>query len=401
MLFSFDAIESLPFFSKLPFNSGEKRILGIVILLSSVITIFAVTTLLLFRLTAPSPIDEKELQMETLETPLYIYDDLEVEAILTKIELLIEEDSFFIAGEYLERLSESNLQDGRKRQITAKLLLNQGRHYEAREIYDSLRQSAPSNVPLAIDYIHTFSAEELLELDWKTLVPELKESARMQTAVAEIVISIEPFEAYTLLRRSFQIDDQSSHTAALLGYFFTLPLSSQDFGTSRSFIETAIELGDSSSNIYSQYGLTLQKQWELEEPFDEVYSEAEFAYKMALEKSPNNQNIMYNIAELYSAQRDNALLAEQFYLKALSQNEYFWQASYKLGLLYLQNGKLTGAFERLYQALSASPNNVRILHQIAITHEKNDEPTEALLIYEKILSVEPTDPIATYKVQFL
>ncbi len=401
MLFSFDAIESLPFFSKLPFNSKEKRILGIVILVSSVTTIFALTTLLLFRATEPSPISEAEQIKDTVEIPQYIYDDFEVEAILTKIELLISQDSFFTAGQYLERLGESEYQDERKKLLTAKLLLDQKRLYEAREIIEPLIQEQPSNVLLAIDYIKTFTAHELVESDWKSLVPELTESSRIMTFVAEILMPIEPEEAFVILRRSFEINNRSSHTASLLGHFYALPLSTENFETSRSYYEKAIALGDSSSEIFSKYALTLQNQWELEDPSDETYAKAEFAYKMALERFPDNQNIMYNLAELYSEKNQNALLAEQFYLNALGENEYFWQASFKLGLLYLQNNKFTGALERLYQALSASPNNVRILHQIAITHEKNAEPTEALLIYEKILAIEPTDPIASYKVQFL
>ncbi len=401
MLFSFDAIESLPFFSKLPFNSKEKRILGVVILLSSVTTIFAVTTLLLFRATEPSPVSEAEQIKDTVEVPLYIYDDLEVEAILTKIELLIYQDSFFIAGAYLERLSENEYQTDRKKLITAKLLLAQDRLYEARQLIEPFIMEQPTNVLLAIDYIKTFSAHEIVESDWKTILPDLTGSARIMTSVAEILMPVEPEEAFVILRRSFEINGESSHTASLLGHFYSLPLSTENFETSRMYYEKAIVLGDSSSEIYSQYALTLQKQWELEDPSDETYTKAEFAYKMALERFPDNQNIMYNLAELYSEKSHNAILAEQFYLNALAENEYFWQASFKLGLLYLQNNKFTGALERLYQALSASPNNVRILHQIAVTHEKNSEPSEALLIYEKILAIEPTDPIASYKVQFL
>jgi Flp pilus assembly protein TadD len=84
-------------------------------------------------------------------------------------------------------------------------------------------------------------------------------------------------------------------------------------------------------------------------------SDAESVFKLALTLNPKDGDVLFNLANLYSASGKDTL-AKDYYLKALAVRPDFAEAHYNLGLLFAKLGDKPQAVSHLEQFLKYSPN---------------------------------------------
>lgn len=397
MLFSFDAIESLPFFSKLPFNSFEKRILGITILTSFALLTFSLSLLILFRTNEKKEIPETAQEIVTEELK-YEYDALEIESILLNIKNLINSKEYSKAGNLLEKISYISPKSPEQNFITAQLLLLQERALESRKITNKLTEEYPANITYWILNAKSYSSEDLHNSMWEKLFKDVKNSPQILTTVAEILHNSEPEEAMMILNKSYELNPSISRTSYLLGKLHARKETLSDLKKAYNYLHFATNQSPDSANYHSTLGLTQHQLWnEFDRNSDSLFHNASQSYKRALDVQPNNPATLYNLGELYAEKKEYKNEAESCFLQAVKSNPEFWQASFKLGLLYLKNKKYSGALTNLNNALKHSPDNIRILHQIAITHENLGNVEETKNTYNHILKIAPKDDIALHK----
>lgn len=402
MLFSFDAIESLPFFSKLPFNSFEKRILGITILVSFALLTFSLSLLILIRTNQKEAIEESSTQITEKVEILYQYDSLEIESILLNINSLINSHEYTKAGDLLEKISYISPQSTEQRFITAKLLLLQKRPVESRKILEELTQENPGNITYEILKAKTYSSDDLHNSQWEEKFSSFRNSPRLLTTVAEILSESEPEEALVILNRSYKLNPGIPRTSYLLGKLHAQIETLPDLKKSYKYLAFSAKAAPDSALYHSTLGLTQHLLWsKFMRDSDTLFNNAGNSYKRALDLQPSNPTTLYNLGELYAEKKEYANDAEACFLQALNSNPAFWQASFKLGLLYLKNEKYHGALKQLNNALKQSPNNIRILHQIAITHEHLGNIEETKNTYSLILELNPKDDIALHKTSII
>jgi tetratricopeptide (TPR) repeat protein len=400
MLFSFDAIESLPLFSKLPFNSKEKRVLGITFLISSSLLLFFMTAWVAFKVTSQSVVSE-DMKEDTVVTVAYYFDTLEQTALLNQVDRFIYQEKYFEAGELLEKLSYIESPSKKQSYVTAKLLVRQERYLKARKIITPLLQQSPTHLQIAKLYLETFTAEELINAKLEDLTPRFVNSPQILTLVGKKILHLEPEEALLILKKSHLINKDNGDTNYYLALAYEKRGDSTNLVKAETYIEHATILNPDSSQYHAKFGFIQHALYELqEEPDSVLYRSAELAYKKALDLQPMNQTTLYNLAELYSTHKVDHEKSEVCFNKIIDSNPSFWQASFKLGLLYLKHKKYAGALKTFKNALEQSPDNMRVLHQIAVTFEKLGNIDSAQDTYNHILTINPKDDIALYKTQF-
>lgn len=152
------------------------------------------------------------------------------------------------------------------------------------------------------------------------------------------------------------------------------------------------------------------------------YLGARESFQAALALRPDDPGLMYNVAQCYDHQGAGAP-AERYYLACLQRSPDHaagrhalaallvhegrgaeavhmaedWLARepkradpYALdGWLWHQKGDLPRAQGRLQQALEIDPHNVRALTELAALYEEMHRPDRAVVLYERVLEVEP------------
>ena len=400
MFFSFDAIESLPLFNKLPLNSKEKRILGIVVLLSTSIVIFTVTFFVLYNhFKVNNKIDERIDKIEEA-IPQYYFDSLEVEAILNECNNLIKANKLNEAGALLEKLSYIEEPSFKQMVISTKLLIAQGRKEEAQKIAYKLLQEDPYNRNLALLYLSTMNADELLSSDWRKLFkPEIYQHPIIITKVASIVEEKSPNTAIALTREAIKADPLNYRALSLCGKLLSEQKNIALLDEAIRYLNKATKINPTFVNNWVNLGYALQEKCSFKYD-DETFVQSEKAYKKALDLEPTSIIAMYNLANLYIDNNVKDVAAESLLRQALAIKEDFWQANFKLGVLLLKHKKLAGAKKALEQANTDNPNNIRIMQQLAVLYEIEKNNNKAKEMYTKILSVDPQNEIALFKTNF-
>jgi tetratricopeptide (TPR) repeat protein len=83
--------------------------------------------------------------------------------------------------------------------------------------------------------------------------------------------------------------------------------------------------------------------------------EAESVLKLALQMTPEDGDLLFNLGNLYNTQ-DNLMEAQKAYIEALRINPEFAEAHYNLGLLYTKKGERDSALHHLQTYLQLAPN---------------------------------------------
>lgn len=402
MLFSFDAIESLPLFKKLPFTSMQKRILGILLISTTSIWVFGLTLLILFRLN-PAQETTDLAHESTIEDSVivYNYSDVEISAFLRQGETLITQKRYNEAGELLEKLSYIEEPSREQLLLTTKLLQVHNKPLDARKSLTRIMNKYGNDEEIAVEYLKTFPENELLPPKWESITPNYVESPKVLYTVAEKIKQNHPQEAISLLKNALTWERKSAKSHYLLAVLYRRIEGTTSLATAHFHAKRSVELASDSGNYHAEYANILHTLYEQSPAGNtKLYNQAEKEYKKAIDLLPTNSTVLYNLGELYSLKKKRHREAESCYLQALELSSDFWQASFKLGILYLENEKYTGATKHLHNALKHNALNIRILHQLAVSYEKNGNKDQAQSTYKQILTINPKDDIALYKLKF-
>jgi len=411
MFFSLESLESLPIIKKLPFSSLEKRILGLVILVSTSVVIFSITTILILQLSSPKNLNTENTassgKKSTVENETKVlvekeYDPLEQEALLMAAEAYLKSGNTEKAGDFLERISTIKNQSFRQRRITAELLVAQNRLSEAQQHLVELRKEQPRNLHIASLYVQTVAPQTLLTTPLDSIVPGFSKESEILYAAGLTTKSTSPKDAALFLIEALNNSPQMHNALFLLGSLYREEIQLKDLHKSIQMLLRAVDSAPDSAAYWSALGLAQLEQFETADtPLPETFNKAEIAFKKAIKLQPNSTNHLYNLAELYSLENNYHFLSEELYTKAIKQSPSFWMASFKLGVLYSKNKKYNGASEQFWNALKYSQNNIRILHQLAVSLENSGNTTESQSIYNQIVTLDPKDQIALYKLQLM
>jgi tetratricopeptide (TPR) repeat protein len=127
---------------------------------------------------------------------------------------------------------------------------------------------------------------------------------------------------------------------------------------------------------------------------------AENCYRTALALNPGDFNTRYNLAELLYTGGDTINALKEF-TRVLQDNPDHSNANFRVGLISMRNNMYKEAIGYFEKALQKEPDNVRILLQIAVSYEKIDFLSDALTMYERILSIDDLHPIAQQKIKMI
>jgi Tfp pilus assembly protein PilF len=155
------------------------------------------------------------------------------------------------------------------------------------------------------------------------------------------------------------------------------------------------------------------------------YAGSRESFQVGLTFQPENAGLLYNIGECYD-HLGNTAKAEEFYNQCLQRDANHARCRHSLavllvktnrrkqavymvedwlrrepkrpdpysedGWLWHQAGDLPQAQARLQQALDVDPHNVRALTELALVYEDLGIPERAIVLYERVLDVDPRQP---------
>ena len=164
------------------------------------------------------------------------------------------------------------------------------------------------------------------------------------------------------------------------------------------------------------------------------FASARESFAIALELSPHDPDLMYNLGQCYDRLGDFAS-AERYYAQCLQARAGHAEARYSLGMLYYKMGRhaeyqhlveewlrerpkdpepyvLDGwrlrqeaaypqAQGRLQQALGLDANNNHALIEMGVLYETLSMPERSLALYERALSQHPNQPEIQQRVLIL
>jgi len=237
---------------------------------------------------------------------------------------------------------EDNLSQCQPDMVTAMMGINDEPHYIP---YDIITTSKPKN------FFKSFRSYKLMRLLWLYIVTTFREMG-----IAH------PKEAGNI--------SQEKSACQMIN-------SSQDDGLSKEMAEPdPREL----ARIYREEGR---------------FSEAEEAYKKAIQLHPEDVSAYLELGFFYGYQYKSAQ-AEEMFKKALELKSNDTQIYADLGCLYLGWGKLSQAEEVLEKALELDLGNKEACNNLGWAYENQRKYPQAEEMFKKILELDPND-IATYK----
>jgi tetratricopeptide (TPR) repeat protein len=106
--------------------------------------------------------------------------------------------------------------------------------------------------------------------------------------------------------------------------------------------------------------------------------------------SSNNPNTLYQMGRYYQG-RDKFDLAIDAYLKALTIDATFVEASNGLGVIYAQQRQFDKAIETLKSAVAKAPNASHILNNLGYTYYLKGSLSDAIATFTQVLNIDPTN----------
>lgn len=164
------------------------------------------------------------------------------------------------------------------------------------------------------------------------------------------------------------------------------------------------------------------------------YQDAYEDFRAALNLKPNDLNLRFDLAECYDHLGDTAN-AEALYRQCLTCSPNHGPSQHALAVLLVrggrqseaeqlihnwmvrepkratpyaeeawllrQQGNLPLAQARLQQALEMDPHDIRALTELAKIYEQTDRPDRALVLYQRILYIDPTQNDVAHRMDAL
>jgi tetratricopeptide (TPR) repeat protein len=131
------------------------------------------------------------------------------------------------------------------------------------------------------------------------------------------------------------------------------------------------------------------------------WQEAQSIYQKALAIAPDNPMASNNLAYLlleHGGSPNVALTLAQTARKGLPNLP---NSADTLGWAYYNNGGYSVAAPLLEDAVKATPNNQTYRYHLGLTYKKLNDPTRAKAEFEKIVSLDPSTPVASLAKQAL
>jgi Tfp pilus assembly protein PilF len=120
-------------------------------------------------------------------------------------------------------------------------------------------------------------------------------------------------------------------------------------------------------------------------------SKAEFFYRECLTRTPNHAACRHSLAQLW-VRAGRQTEAERMIEDWLTREPKLSAPYAEDGWLWHLRGDLPKAHSRLQSALQIDPRDVRALTELALVYEEMQRADRALVLYERILDVNPRQP---------
>ncbi len=165
-----------------------------------------------------------------------------------------------------------------------------------------------------------------------------------------------------------------------------------DYRSARESFQAALALKPDDPGLLYNVGQCYDRQG--------APDKAEHFYNDCLQRDPNHVACRHSLAVLLVHERreaDAVRLVEDWLGREPKKAE-----PYVLdGWLWHQKGDLPRAKTRYEQALEIDPHNVHALTELAGIYEEMQRPDRALVLYERILQIEPKDPEITQRLNVI
>jgi Tfp pilus assembly protein PilF len=192
------------------------------------------------------------------------------------------------------------------------------------------------------------------------------------------------------------------------------------------FLTGCVTTEEDRAHLYNEDGIRLYQQGN--------YVAAQQDFQAALQLTPGDADLVYNIGQCYERQND-LIRAEQTYAECLRKapnqaacrhaltallmsqgrrpeatrmvedwliHEPRLAAAYaEDGWLWHQAGDLPRAQARLQQALELDPHDIRALTELASVYEDLHRPERAVVLYERVLALDARQPVVENRLQAL
>jgi Tfp pilus assembly protein PilF len=165
-----------------------------------------------------------------------------------------------------------------------------------------------------------------------------------------------------------------------------------NFGGAQQDFQAALQLSPGDADLVYNIGQCHERQNDL--------ARAEQTYNECLRKAPNHAACRHALAALLIRQgrKPEATHMVEDWLS----HQPRLAAAYTLdGWLWHQTGDLPRAQARLQQALELDPHDIRALTELALVYEDLHRPERAVVLYERILALDAHQPSVENRLQFL
>ena len=173
------------------------------------------------------------------------------------------------------------------------------------------------------------------------------------------------------------------------GYFF---LSIMDFKLKKNInaLKYANQYSKKRPNDFKGYELIGDIYFDNQNWYDAI-----FHYQRTLLRQPNDLDLQLKIA-LCLIKENFQEQAINFLEEIISNDEYYEEAYYQLGRLYLLNSNYKKSIELLKKYLLLNPNNKEGYYSLALSYMKLNNYNFALESFKKVLLLDELDPDAHY-----
>lgn len=116
--------------------------------------------------------------------------------------------------------------------------------------------------------------------------------------------------------------------------------------------------------------------------------------QLAIVDDPDAYNYL---AKIYLEKGEIELAIENFQ-KAIEFKQDFFEPNFELGKIYFSMNDYKNASKYLTVAATAQTDNIEALSLTAETYKMTGHPDDAIVLYEKVLSIKPDDAVANAKI---
>ncbi len=130
--------------------------------------------------------------------------------------------------------------------------------------------------------------------------------------------------------------------------------------------------------------------------FETESARAILYYRQAIEAYPQYALAMEELAMIYAIEQKNNALAIPVFKKAFDIDSTLWRSANNLAMALQFSGDTTGAISWYKKALSAKPDNPKVLVELAKLYYLKGEKDKALACNETLLKLHPTSNLPYY-----